>query len=101
MIEIDIYSKYFVIVENEYSFVDDETSTPSDWNFKCNITKYDFKADCKELLEYLYKLINDEYFSDLIIKENKIIINIFNPITGEGDHISIILVRLKDEKGFI
>ena len=95
--EIDIYSKYYVLVEKEFSYVDAETSTPDDWNFKTDKIRTDFYCDCLQLLDYIMNLITDEYFSDIIIKEDKITINTFNPITGEGDCVKIYIQRVMND----
>lgn len=94
--EIDIYSKYYVLVETEFTYVDAETSEPNDWNYVTDSGRYDFYCNCKELIDFLFKKINDEFFSDLRIKENQdlIIINTFNPNTGEGDKIKIYIERV-------
>ena len=95
--DIDIYSKYYVLVEKEFSYVDAETSTPDDWTFKTEKIRHDFYCDCSKLLDYIMNLINDEYFSDLRITENKIIINTFNCNTGEGDCIKIYIQRVMND----
>lgn len=91
--DIDIYSKFNCHVEKCFSYVDAETSTPDDWNFKTEMIQKDFEFDCKQLLDYIKNIIDDEYFSDLRITGNKITINTFNFITGEGDCVCLYIER--------
>ena len=93
----DIYSKYYVLVEKEFTYVDAETSTPDDWVFKTDKIRTDFYCDCSKLLDYIMNLINDEYFSDVRFKDDKIVINTFNPLTGEGGCVKIYIQRVMND----
>lgn len=81
---INIYQKYKVKKIINCSFIDNETSTPNDINFKDFNKEIEEEIEGSYLLDYITDLLTDKDIIGFAVKQNKIKIEHFNPFSGEG-----------------
>ena len=76
--------------QKEFGFID----------FSDGKAKWTKKLSCSEFVDFLYKFCNDYVFIRMLIKDNHIDIEHFNPNTGETSDIKITYKEIdnKDEK---
>lgn len=95
--KVDIYSKYKVKVYSKWSYISEEDSEPGDIVFKKDKYEKEHILYGSELLNIIGKDLLDNNISELSAKGNKIIIEIFNPSTGESETTKIEIERINNE----
>lgn len=99
MLSIDIYSDYDVEIHNKGAYISQEDSTPTDITFTHYDDKHKMYTDGGRLLDFIAKKLQEYDISEMIIKDNKIVFEFFNPNNGEGSTQSLMIRRVeKDEE---
>lgn len=96
---IDIYSKYKVKFYSKCSYISTEDSEPGDIVFKEAKYTKEYTMDGGRFLDFLGKKLLDNDTSEFLIEDNKIIIiETFNPNTGEGCTTKIEFERIEESE---
>lgn len=94
---IDIYADYKVMCRHYGGYIDQETSTPTDINFK---NYYDTSTTIEnggKFIERIVKYLSEDYFNEISCRNNCIMIGFFNPTNGENKTIEMFLEECKNE----
>lgn len=86
---INIFQNYKVRINTKSSYVSQEDSTPTDWAYKTIDGKTEQVIDGGLLIQCLYKYFRDRCFMSVDFEENSIHIELFDPMNGTGDDITI------------
>ena len=89
--EFNIYNKYKVKVINNYSYQDPETSTPRDISFSEGYDESERIDEGGDFAAALASCLLDKDFSEINFEDNKIIIEFFDPTSGESSTLTYIL----------
>lgn len=89
--EFNIYNKYKVKVINNYSYQDPETSTPGDISFSEGCDESERIDEGGDFASALACCLLDKDFSGITFGDNKIIIEFFDPTSGESGTLTYIL----------
>lgn len=81
---INVYSKYKVYITHKGANIDEENSEPNDIVFKYFDYSREEVLDGYSVVTYITTLLNDRDFQALMIKDNTITIEHFNPTNGES-----------------
>ena len=82
---------FLLEVINNYSYQDTETSTPGDINFSDGYDESERIDEGGELAAALASCLLDKDFSEITFGDNKIIIEFFDPTTGESSTLTYII----------
>ena len=89
--EFNIYNKYKVKVINEYSYQDSETSIAGEINFSEGCDESERIDEGGDFASNLASCLLDKDFSGITFGDNKIIIEFFDPTSGESGTLTYIL----------
>ena len=89
--EFNIYNKYKVKVINNYSYQDPETSTTGDIDFSEGCDESERIDEGGDFAASLACCLLDKDFSEITFGDNKIIIEFFDPTSGESSTLTYIL----------
>lgn len=96
---MDIYSKYKVKLYSECGYISEEDSEPGDIVFKKDKYEKEHILCGGELLEIIGKKLIDNETNEVKIEDNKIIIiETFNPNTGEGGTTRMEIERIEESE---
>lgn len=84
MLDINIYGNYKIHIKYEYSYISQEDSTPDDIVFKEESGEQTITKNGGDFLKCLANEIKNSCFQSLNIKNNIIIVELFNPNTGDN-----------------
>ena len=90
---IDVFTKYKVKYKRTYCYISSETGEFKEIVDEC---KKNFNG-C-ELMHFIADFLNEEFVCSLNVFDNMLYMETFNPLTGEGDTISIIFEEEKNKK---
>ena len=96
---IDIYSKYKVRFLNTGAYISQEDSTPDDIVFTHYEDDKEEIIDGGKLLDIIKYRLNDTYLQEFSVMHNTIRIEVFNPMSGEGDKYVMVIERYNEKKG--
>ena len=74
---VNIFSKYEVKYKCDYAYRYGD-------GFQEDVVEWDKIMNSNELIDLVYNLCKLELFYDLYVKDNKIIVSLFNAMTGES-----------------
>lgn len=89
IMNINIFQNYKVTITTTSSYVSQEDSTPTDWAYRTITGKTEHIIDGGILVTWLYKYFRDRCFMSVDFEENSIHIELFDPMNGTGDDITI------------
>lgn len=82
MLDINIYGNYKIHIKYEHSYISQEDSTPDDIVFKEESGEQTITKNGGDFLKCLANEMKNSCFQRLNIKNNIIIVELFNPNTG-------------------
>ena len=89
--KFNIYNKYKIKVINKYSYQDPETSIAGEIDFSECCDESERIEEGGEFASNLASCLLDKDFSDITFEDNKIIIEFFDPTSGESGTLTYIL----------
>ena len=93
---INIYSKYQIFVTRTGSYIDQENSTPGDYSYAHFDDKNILVMSGEELISLLAEKMTAVDFSEINTSDGKIMIDFFDPLTGEACTIIYSIKELTD-----
>ena len=81
---INIYSKYEIEVRSTGAYIDQENSMPGDYAFNHFDDKSHIYMSGGQIVDMLAGNMQRNDFSEINFKGNEIIIDFFDPLTGEA-----------------
>jgi hypothetical protein len=95
-LNINIFSKYDIIIEKSGSYIDEENSLPDDISFNNYSSHNTYIWDGAKLLNYIYNKLADPNLISIYVMGNYISFETFDVNSGTEDNIRIVAKEIHE-----
>lgn len=91
MLNLNIYTKYKVVCKGNYSYINEYG------DFSDGYVDWEEIMNCDEILKFLKRHFDNQWFDQLVVTDDKIQISEFDPTSGETSYFEYTFTEVDDE----